>query len=138
MIGKTVDFFCIPTFIWLPTGGGLLNLVKPAQNLYFFWQFFQNFKESVIEYIYSHFGEISPKTKCCFQLLLCMVWYTSMRSLFFFDWRLWSLVNFDPNSDGVCIGFLFFILNLSKNMNYISRVVEVDCSFISIFIHFYV
>jgi hypothetical protein len=29
-------------------------------------------------------------------------------------------------------------LNLSKNMNYISRVVEVDCSFISIFIHFYV
>jgi hypothetical protein len=41
----------MPTFIWWSTGGGgLLNLAKPAQKLYFFWRFFfQNFKKSATE-----------------------------------------------------------------------------------------
>ncbi len=38
---------CIPAFIWRPTGGGLLNMAKPAQNLYFFDDFFKIFKKSV-------------------------------------------------------------------------------------------
>jgi hypothetical protein len=36
------NFFCIPAFIWQPTRGGLLNLPKPAQNLYFIGDSFQN------------------------------------------------------------------------------------------------
>jgi hypothetical protein len=48
--GKAVDFFCIPAFIWRPTGEGLLNLAKPAQILYFFGDLFQIFKESVTGY----------------------------------------------------------------------------------------
>jgi hypothetical protein len=42
--GKGVDFFCIAAFIWRPTGGGCLNLAKPAQNLYFLDDFFSNFQ----------------------------------------------------------------------------------------------
>jgi hypothetical protein len=58
--------FCIPAFIWRLIGDELLNLANPTQNPYFlFGDFFQNFKESVIEYSLnktsvSHFGEISP------------------------------------------------------------------------------
>jgi len=58
----------MPTFTWWPTAGGLLNLAKPAQNLYFFWQF-KKFKKSATEYsfklfmYFSHFGENSLSAK---------------------------------------------------------------------------
>jgi hypothetical protein len=42
---RQYNFFCIPTFIWRPTGGGLLNLPKPAQNLYFVGDFFSKIKK---------------------------------------------------------------------------------------------
>ncbi len=67
--GGTVEIFCIPAFIWRLIGAELLNLANPTQNPYFlFSDFFQNFKESVIEYSFnkrsvSHFGEISAKNK---------------------------------------------------------------------------
>jgi hypothetical protein len=50
--GKRVEFFSIPTFIWRPTWRGLLNLAKPAQKLYFFDNFFHNFKESTTKYFF--------------------------------------------------------------------------------------
>jgi len=53
--GKRVEFFSIPTFIWRPTWRGLLNLAKPAQKLYFFDDFFHNFKESTTEYFFKFF-----------------------------------------------------------------------------------
>jgi hypothetical protein len=37
---KAIEFFCILALIWRPTGGGLLNLAKPAQYLYFYGHFF--------------------------------------------------------------------------------------------------
>jgi hypothetical protein len=40
--------------IWRPTGEGVLNLAKPAQNLYFFGDLFQNFKESVTGYSFKN------------------------------------------------------------------------------------
>jgi hypothetical protein len=45
MTGKAIKKIKIPTFIWWPTDGGLLNMTKPAQNLYLFGDFFQNFKK---------------------------------------------------------------------------------------------
>ncbi len=63
-------FFCIPAFIWRLIGAEILNLANPTQNPYFLFGdfFFQNFKESVIEYSsnkrsVSHFGQISAKKK---------------------------------------------------------------------------
>jgi hypothetical protein len=44
MTGKVVETFCIPAFIWQPIGVGLLNLVKLAENLYFFGDFFSKFQ----------------------------------------------------------------------------------------------
>jgi hypothetical protein len=59
-------FFCVLTFIWQLAGEGLLNLTKPIQNLYFFVDFKNKFKESTTKYSFKlfyflHFGEISPK-----------------------------------------------------------------------------
>jgi hypothetical protein len=50
MTGKAVKKICIRAFIWRPTGGGLLNLPKPAQNLYFVGDSFQKLKKSATEY----------------------------------------------------------------------------------------
>ncbi len=41
-------YFCIPVFILRSTGERLLlNLAKPAQNLYFFWRFFFKFSKNL-------------------------------------------------------------------------------------------
>ncbi len=61
----------IPAFIWRPTGGELLYLAKPAQNLYFYGHFyfiFQNFKESATEYSFNNYilcilAKFRPKKK---------------------------------------------------------------------------
>ncbi len=48
--------FCICAFIWRPTREGLLNPTKPTQNYYFFFgNFFQIKKKSVIEYSFEIF-----------------------------------------------------------------------------------
>jgi hypothetical protein len=62
---KAVEFFCIPAFIWQPTGGGLLNLTKPAQNLYLFGNFKKKIKKFATKcsFNFFHFGKISPKER---------------------------------------------------------------------------
>jgi len=63
------NFFLYSCFYLATHRGGLLNLAKPAQNLYFFDDFFAKFQRIcdriffIIIFNLSHFFEISQKKK---------------------------------------------------------------------------